>query len=178
MQAWSIGQILFAIVLVAVPVLMIVGWVRRLWLEAETARRLRQQALEREAMRRPAPETTVVEGRVVVPAGELHVVTRNQFGCLGGPVVHVVPAFDLELDDGTRKRVELGQDPVIENLDLLAKVSDWKPPLFPEKTGAPHSVVPLRGRVRVAGVLAPASGLYAPPEGRSAVLTILTTQAG
>jgi hypothetical protein len=176
--AWSVGQILVAMLLVGIPMAAVAGWARRLVIDAQSARRLRRADAEREARRRPAPGTSVVEGWVVEPggAGALQLVTQRQFGCLGGPLMHVVPPFELELDDGTRTRVEVGDDPVVERLELLASSvapgSDARPEL-PPSTGAPHAVHVLRGRVRVAGVLAVGSGRFVPPPDASAVMTIV-----
>jgi len=177
LEAWSLGRVLVVLLLVGVPLAALAAWVRRLVLDAQAAHRLRRAALEREARRRPAPGTTVVEGRVVMTerAEERHVVTQRQFGCLGGPLMHVVPPFELELDDGSRTRVEVGDDPVVERLELLASSADPgrdARPELPPSTGAPHSVHVLQGRVRVAGLLA-SGGRFAPPPGASAVLTIV-----
>jgi hypothetical protein len=182
MEGWSIGEVAVTILLVAIPLFSLAGWLRQLLLDARAARRLTRAAAEREERRKPAPGTGVVEGRVRAPeSGELHVVTRREFGCLGGPLIHVVPPFELELADGSRRHVVVGSDPVVENLELLVPSSP-RPTgstpsgavvlVVPMHTGAPESVLPLRGSVRVAGVVAQGERL-APPEGASAVLTIL-----
>lgn len=185
MPAWSVGDVLAAVVLVGTPLVTVVRGATRLVRDRRAARRLQRAALEREALRRAAPGTVVVEGRVVAPGApdELRIVTRRQFGCLGGPVVHVVPAFELERDDGTRTRVEPGDDPVVENLALLFEQTPPRPPRpdvsppFPPPTGGPLSVALLRGRVRVAGVVGVDGGRVVPPPGASAVLTILGPQS-
>jgi hypothetical protein len=185
MDEWSIGEVVIAALLVGIPLLSAAGWLRQMLIDVRAARRLKRMAIEREDRRKPAPGTSVVEGRVIVPeSGALDVVTRRQFGCLGGPLIHVVPAFEIELDDGTRRSVEVGNDPVVENLELLKEPSsnaNSSAPsadlelVVPTHTGAPESVVPLRGRVRVAGVVPVEGAGVAPPEGASARLTILAT---
>jgi hypothetical protein len=170
--------------LIGVPLVSLAGWVRRMVIDAGAARRLHRAAVERDEQRRPARGTAVVEGRVVEhDRSELHVVTRREFGCLGGNLIHSVPPFEIELDDGTRRRVEVGDDPVIENLELLAQLSSAPAgsvrsgevePVIPTATGAPESVALLRGRVRVAGVVLVNGERVTPPPGASAVLTILT----
>jgi hypothetical protein len=183
MDKWSLGEIAGAMLLVGIPLVSLAGWVRRMAIDARAARRLKRAAVEREQRRRPAPGTAVIEGRVVEPeSGELHVLTRREFGCLGGNLIHTVPPFEIELDDGTRRSVEVGDDPVIENLQLLAQLSSARTgsvasrdpvPLIPTQTGASESVALLRGRVRVAGVLHAKGERITPPPGASAVLTIL-----
>lgn len=177
MPAWSPAELLAGLVLVGTPLVLIVRGATTLVTQARAQRRLREAALERERLRRPAPGTFVVEGRVVAPpdSDELRIVTRHQFGCLGGPVVHDVPAFELERDDGTRVRVEAGADPVVENLQLLFASAPTLAavPALPLPTGGPLSVARLRGRVRVAGLLAESGSSCVPPHGASAVVTIL-----
>jgi hypothetical protein len=184
MAEWSLGELVMAALLVGIPLVSAAVWVRQTLIDLRAARRLKRVSVEREQRRTPAPGTSVVEGRVITPErGALQLVTRREFGCLGGPLIHVVPPFEIELDDGTRRSVDVGTDPIVENLELL------KPPsstpsnsapsadlelVVPTHTGAPESVVPLRGRVRVAGVVAVDGARVAPPAGASARLTILT----
>lgn len=177
MPEWSTGEVLAAVFLVGTPLVVVVAGAAKVVADAQSARRLRRAAREREAARRPAPGSLVVEGRVVVP-GALdgpRVVTRHQFGCLGGPVVHDVTAFELEREDGARIRIETGDNPVVENLALLLErapaPTDVRPE-YPPHTGGPLAVALLRGRVRVAG-LAENGGSFVPARGGCAVLTIL-----
>jgi len=178
MPAWSASELIAAVILAGTPFVSVVRGATRLVREARSRRRMNDAARAREALRRPAPGTIVVEGRVVTPVGsdELRIVTRRQFGCLGGPIVHDVPAFELERDDGMRVRVEVGKDPVVENLELLfeaAPAPGGTPPKVPPPTGGPLSVARLRGRARVTAVLTESDGRVVPPEGASAVVTIL-----
>jgi hypothetical protein len=173
----SIAEIAGAILLVGIPLVSLAWPVRQMLIDARAARRLHRLAAEREQRRRPAPGTAVLEGRVVAPeSGELHVVTRREFGCLGGDLIHAVPPFEIELDDGTRRRVGVGDDPVVENLGLLAQLSSAA--TGPVPSGAPESVALLRGRVRVAGVVLANDERVTPPPGASAILTILTAAIG
>lgn len=184
MERWSIGELVVAMLLVGIPLVSLAGWVRQMVIDVRASRRLHRMAVEREERRRPAPGTAVLEGRVVEPeSDELYVVTRREFGCLGGNLIHTVPPFELELDDGTRWRVAVGDDPLVENLELLAQPSSAPTgsvasgdaePMIPAHTGAPECVALLRGRVRVAGVVLANGERVTPPPGVSAVLTILT----
>lgn len=166
-------MIIGAIVMIGLLVIAIGGAIRRELIELEGRRSVRSQVRDREALQRPAAGTVVVEGRIVSPPEPLRVVVRRQFGCLGGPIVHIVPTFELEREDGSRQRVDVGPDPVVENLELLTRDVTWQPALAPMHTGAPDSVLLLGGRVRVAGVLPPRKGALAPPTDHSAVLTFL-----
>jgi hypothetical protein len=160
--------------LLVVPVLFIVRSVRSAVGAIRDWRSDRRLRAERAAARRPGPGTRVLEGRVRVPHDprvQPRVVLRREFGCLGGPLVHDVSAFQLELPDGSFGWVEVGPDPVVENDGALPEVPATNDPGF--GTGGPISGRLLTGRVRVAGVLPAAEGRFAPPPRRSAVLTIL-----
>ena len=91
-------------------------------------------------------------------------------------MIHDVPAFEIELEDGTRRHVEVGEDPVVENIELLAKPAVAAGAavelLVPMNSGANESVALLSGRVRVAGMVVDGERYKSPP-GASAVLTIL-----
>lgn len=176
-MTWSTGEILGAVFLLAVPVIAIVGGIWRTARGVSARRSIRARERARDESRRPMPSTIAVEGRVVAAADPVLVVTRRQHGCLGGPIVHVVPAFGLELDDGTRRRVEVGPDPVIEHRELLA-AAPARPSAFPPPTGAPDAVQVLDGRVRVAGLQEHRDGVLAPPASCSAVLTVLGATSG
>jgi hypothetical protein len=172
---WTTGEIVGAIALLAVPVFYLVSGLRRAWRDVASSRRIRRQEREREDRRRPGPETVVVEGHIVTSAHAepIRIVTRRQHGCLGGPIVHDIPVFELELDDGTRWHVAVGDDPVVENLELLRRGVASQPVAGPPHTGQPESILPLRGRVRIAGMLRGEDGRLAPPAEHSAVVTFV-----
>jgi hypothetical protein len=178
MPSGSTAFVLGGIVAGLVFVGLIVRHVRRAVVQIRSDRALRARARQREILRRPVAGTLVLEGRVVAHPEErsavpCDVVTRRQFGCLGGPIVHDVPPFVLETDAGERLTVELGDDPVIENLQLLPENRPAGAGDSPPSTGAPDSVRALRGRVRVAGVAVAEGGRMAAPSRHSAILTIL-----
>jgi hypothetical protein len=172
-----LGGILAAVVTAGA----VVSWVRRAVIQIRSDRRLRAKARERTLLRQPGRGTLVMEGRIVASGSEggppdpCCVVTRREFGCLGGPIVHDVSPFLLETDLGERLTIEVGHDPVVENLGILAEVSGNATDAAPLPSGAPDSIKLLRGRVRVAGVVVAAPGRMAPPPRHSAVVTILSS---
>ena len=101
--------------------------------------------------------TITVEG-TVVDGPHTSIIRRRQHGCMGGPIVDVVPPFQLRLDDGSLVTIVLGVPPRIENVTRLQALLAARPRQSavisepPAHTGAPDSTTPLLGRVRVAGV--------------------------
>ena len=172
---------IFPALLLVAPVLMALFWMARIVRDARAARGVRRQAAQREAARRPAAGTIVVEGVVCSPSDggpAARIVKRRQFGCLGGPIVFNVPRFELELPSGRRLAVDAGPDPLVENLEGLfgpacpeALTHQQQQP--PAHTGSPDAVVQLSGWLRISGVLMTADGSVSPPEGHSATIVIM-----
>ena len=161
----STAQLIGAIAVFGVVVVVLAGWARGIVRGLQSGRRIRAQARQREALRQPQPNTLVVEGEVV---GEPMIAAHHQHGCLGGPLLHEVPPFELALDDGTRHTIVVGGDPRVENIERLTPIPTAP---GPRVTGA-GTWVTLRGRVRVAGVERRGDQL-APPDGHSATLVVL-----
>ena len=180
MPVSSLPSVLGGILAAVVTAGVVVSRVRRAVIQIRSDRRLRAKARQRALLRQPCRGTLVMEGRIVVSSSQEGspdscVVTRCEYGCLGGPIVHDVLPFLLETDLGERVAIEVGNDPIVENLGSLTDVSGSATDAAPPPSGAPHSIKILRGRVRVAGVVVAAPGKMAPPPRHSAVVTILSS---
>ena len=181
MPVSSLPSVLGGILAAVVTAGVVVSRVRRAVIQIRSDRRLRAKARQRALLRQPCPGTLVMEGRIVVSGSQegspdsCCVVTRCEYGCLGGPIVHDVLPFLLETDLGERVAIEVGHDPVVENLGILTEVLRSATDAAPPPSGAPHSIKILRGRVRVAGVVVAAPGKMALPPRHSAVVTILSS---
>lgn len=178
--SWGLLEYLAAAALVGIPLLSIAAQLRAWLRDSSAARRAERAAEQRAALRppvavppapcsTPAPCSAAIEGEVVVHAAPATVVMKRQHGCLGGPIVFEVSAFQIRRDDGTLSSVALGPDPDVQGTQLLSHVPGGE--TRPRPTGAPD-VFALAGRVRIDGVQ-PTQGGFAPPGGYSARLTVL-----
>lgn len=168
--SWGWFEYLAAALLVGIPLLALVGQLRAWLRDSSAARRIERAGERRQALRTPTPGSVALEGEVEVQAHPAVIVMRRQHGCLGGPLVFEVAEVLLRGDDGSHFSVALGPDPNVRGTELLSSVVSS--PSGPLPTGAPD-LFALTGRVRIEGVQPTASGGFAPPNGYSALLTVL-----